>query len=100
MSMSMVSSSQPEERLDGEWTPNANASSEARARMREVRSQAAVVRALLDELDRAAAGDSLVGEQIIEELARLGCRIWEAASEMTSAMPAPESGTRLRLAQS
>jgi hypothetical protein len=52
-----------------------------------VRSQAAFVRALLDEVERAVPSgcDEPVSEQLVEELARLGCRFLEAASALTAA---------------
>jgi hypothetical protein len=52
--------------------------------VREIRTQAGVIRALLDEVDAVdpAFGAELEG-QLIEELARLGCRILEAASAMS-----------------
>lgn len=51
---------------------------------REIRTQAGVVRALLDEVDSIdPAFDAELDGQLIEELARLGCRILEAASAMS-----------------
>ena len=52
-----------------------------------VRLQSAVVRALLDEFDESCESCAVVpgeefGEQLIEELARLGCQILEYASGM------------------
>lgn len=51
-----------------------------------LRSQAAFLRSLLDELERVApasrAAESL-GDQVVEELSRLGCRSLEAASELS-----------------
>ena len=61
-----------------------------------LRSQAAAVRTLLDELDRVlpAAGVSLgedapicLQEQLVEEVARLGCRLIESAATMTGVVP-------------
>ncbi len=51
-----------------------------------VRSQAALVRALLDEIERLAplGADSTVDEQFIEELARLGCQCLEIATASTA----------------
>jgi hypothetical protein len=61
---------------------------------REVRIQAGVVRALLEELDAIdPAFDSELERQVVEELARLGCRILEVASAMSVA---DVSKTRLR----
>lgn len=46
-----------------------------------VRNQVAFVRALLDEIERVAPADAKgVSEQLVEELARLGCRCIEVAS--------------------
>jgi hypothetical protein len=52
-----------------------------------VRSQVAVARALLDELERAAspADASAIGEQVTVELSRLGCRVLEAAAALAKA---------------
>ena len=55
-----------------------------------VRGQAALVRALLDELeslsrrgsDEACEGD--VNDQMVEELVRLGCTLLEVASTLTA----------------
>lgn len=59
------------------------------------RQQAAVVRALADQLDRVSPGQAAVNlrEQLAEELARLGCRILEAAATLVEKIePAPASG--------
>ena len=55
----------------------------------------AVIRSLLDEIERTEpATRETLAEQLIEELARLGCRVLELASAMT---PAPAvSKVRLR----
>jgi hypothetical protein len=47
---------------------------------REVRTQAGVVRALLDEIDNL---DPALDGELTPELARLGCRILEAATAMS-----------------
>jgi hypothetical protein len=54
-----------------------------------VRSQAAFVRSLLDEVERVTASvpPGLVSAQLIEELARLGCRFLEVASDLTRSVP-------------
>jgi len=57
-----------------------------------LRSQAAVVRALLDELERTIPGSSverLVTAQLVEDVARLGCRLIETAGALSKAV---ESG--------
>ena len=61
-----------------------------------VRRQVAVVRALVDRLDRLepppGAGIGFSSE-LVEELARLGCTILETAASMSKATePGPESG--------
>jgi hypothetical protein len=61
-----------------------------------LRSQAATARSLLDELDRvvpmlAARRNEepvvVLGEQLAEELARLGCRLLECAASVTGVAP-------------
>jgi hypothetical protein len=52
-----------------------------------VRRQAALARALLDELEEVGPGgdpERALSAQAIEELARLGCRIVEAAALLAS----------------
>ncbi len=54
--------------------------------LQALRRQAAYLRALLDEVERAAPAsphEENFSEQVIEELARLGCRSLEAASELS-----------------
>jgi hypothetical protein len=51
--------------------------------LRPVRSQTAVVRALLEEVERLdPATSGGLSEQLVEELARLGCRILETSAEL------------------
>jgi hypothetical protein len=66
-----------------------------------LRSHAAVIRALLDELDRLAplsarggepAAIACLGEQLAEELGRLGCRMLECAAAMTGTPLDPTAG--------
>jgi hypothetical protein len=60
--------------------------SPASAALEALRSQAAFLRALLDEVERlapASSGEEGFSEQVVEELVRLGCRSLEAASELT-----------------
>lgn len=64
----------------------------------DLRMQAAVIRALLDEIDRRLTSPTsceLIAEQIVEELTRLGCRTLETASVLARSA-APPSGVRLR----
>jgi hypothetical protein len=49
----------------------------------DVRSQAACVRALLDEVERTTGADRL-DEQLVEELGRLGCRCVELAAKLST----------------
>ena len=73
-----------------------------RGDLARLRSHAATVRSLLDELERAVpatgginGGASLYAEeQLAEELARLGCRLIESAATMTSALPSPPTRPR------
>jgi hypothetical protein len=65
-----------------------------------LRSQVAVVRTLADQveqLSRAADVDDL-GTQMIEEMARLGCRLLEAAAALADASPVEDSGVFKRAA--
>jgi hypothetical protein len=53
--------------------------------MASARTQAAIVRSLVDELEHVAAhGEAAhwLRAQLIEELARLGCRILDAAAAL------------------
>jgi hypothetical protein len=65
-----------------------------------LRGNAALVRALLDELDRVAplsarsseaAQFTALGGQLAEEVGRLGCRMLECAAAMTG-MPSKPAG--------
>jgi hypothetical protein len=62
---------------------------EAELRLGRLRSQAAVVRALADHVEHLSrAGDSDgIGDQLIEEMARLGCRLIEAAGTLAGSHP-------------
>jgi hypothetical protein len=50
-----------------------------------IRKQAAIVRALADELEHLApqGATGSLREQLVEELARLGCRILETAAKLS-----------------
>ena len=63
----------------------------AELQLARLRTQVAVVRTLADQVEflvRPRHVDGL-GEQIVEEMARLGCQLFEAAAELTRS-PAPE----------
>jgi hypothetical protein len=63
-------------------------------RLARVRAQVAVLRTLLDRADYLARpGETpLVDEQLVEEIARLGCRLLEAAASLVEPQRAGESG--------
>jgi|HubBroStandDraft_1064217.scaffolds.fasta_scaffold00666_12 hypothetical protein len=70
----------------------------AELRLARVRSQVAIVRALADHaetLSRAADAE-WVGGQIIEEMARLGCRLLEASQAFVEAPRVEDSGVFAR----
>ena len=63
-------------------------------RLVHLRSQLAVVRTLTDQveqLSRAADVDGL-GDQMVEEMARLGCRLLDAAAALAGVSPVEDSG--------
>lgn len=64
----------------------------------KLRSQLAVVRALADHLEYLTRrGDAEgLGTQLVEEMARLGCQLLEAASSPSSLPPPEDSGVFLR----
>jgi hypothetical protein len=57
-----------------------------------------VVRALADRIEHLSrAGDAdEIGDQLIEEMARLGCRLLEAAGSLAGATHLEDSGTFAR----
>jgi hypothetical protein len=61
----------------------------AEVRLAHLRSQVAVVRALADQVEYLARPGYADGlrDQVIEEMARLGCRLLEAARSLASASP-------------
>ena len=70
----------------------------AEFRLARLRSQVAVVRAVADQIEymsRRAEADGL-GEQLIEEMARLGCRLLEVAGRLAGTPPTEESGVFVR----
>ena len=72
----------------------------AEARLVNLRSQVAIVRMLADQveqLSRAADVDGL-GAQLVEETARLGCRLLDAAAALADASPVEDSGVFKRAA--
>jgi hypothetical protein len=69
---------------------------ETRARL--IRRQTATVRALTDELERlyAPLETNLVGLQLVEELVRLGCQIYETAAALSPRTQASMQSAILR----
>jgi hypothetical protein len=64
--------------------PASNDNSLARE-LSAVKSQVAVVRAFVDEVERTAShvdAQLIAGEQLLEELGRLGCRLLEMAASI------------------
>ncbi len=60
-----------------------------------VRSQAAVVRALVDEVDRTLSADldkAHVDQKLVEETARLGCRVVQTAAAFAHLVPPSSEG--------
>jgi hypothetical protein len=58
-----------------------------------VRSQAAFVRSLLDEVERVAPSvpAAAVSAQLVEELARLGCRFLEIAGALSKSVASAQT---------
>ena len=66
--------------------------------IRTTARQLAVIRTIADEFERSVRNGSpgaALREQLVEELARLGCRSLEAAAEMTKLDAGEEGGIRL-----
>ncbi|WP_394836460.1 hypothetical protein LVJ94_06090 [Pendulispora rubella] len=58
----------------------------------DIRVHVAIARTLLDEVERQippSAQTRIATEQFVEELARLGCRILEAATELARKLDGP-----------
>jgi hypothetical protein len=77
---------------------------EAELRLGRLRSQAAVIRALADHVEHLSrAGDAEgIGDQLIEEMARLGCSLIETAGTLAGSQHPEDSGvftTALRCAR-
>lgn len=75
-----------------------DAALKATLRLARLRRQAAVVRALADEVERvSSSGDANeLDNQFIEEVARLGCRLVEAVGPLVEAARVDESGVFAR----
>jgi hypothetical protein len=59
-------------------------------RLARLRSQAAVVRAIADQVERLSREE--LGAQLIEEMARLGCHLLEAAASLVAPPQVEDSG--------
>jgi len=70
----------------------------AELRLARVRSQVAVVRAIADQVEYLSrAGEAAaLGDQLIEEMARLGCRLVETAGSLAGSPRCEESGVFAR----
>jgi hypothetical protein len=66
----------------------------AELRLARLRTQVALVRTLADEIERLSLERQVdgLGEQLVEETARLGCRLLEVASGMTEVPRPGDSG--------
>jgi hypothetical protein len=70
----------------------------AELRLARLRSHAAVVRTLADQveyLSRSGDADG-IGDQLIEEMAQLGCRLLETAAALARSQAAEDSGVFAR----
>ena len=63
----------------------------AEVRLARLRSQLAVIRALADHIEHLARPQDTdgLGEQVVEEMACLGCRLLEAAASLTESPRGP-----------
>jgi hypothetical protein len=63
-------------------------------RLVNLRSQAAVIRTLADQVEQLSRAEDVegLGLQIVEEMARLGTRLLEAARTVTREPPPEDSG--------
>jgi hypothetical protein len=70
----------------------------AELRLARLRSQLAVIRTLADHVEHLARPQDTdgLGQQIIEEMARLGCQLLEAAASLTQSRRSDESGVFAR----
>jgi len=70
----------------------------AEFRLARLRAQAAVVRALADHVEYLARSGDADGlsSQVIEEMARLGCRLLEAAGALAESQCPEQSGVFAR----
>jgi hypothetical protein len=66
----------------------------AELRLARLRSQVAIVRALADHVEYLARPQDTkeLGDQVIEEMARLGSRLLEAAAALAASPPPEDSG--------
>lgn len=74
----------------------------AEARLVDLRSQVAVVRTLADQVEQLsrAADVASLGGQMVEEIARLGCRLLEAAAALAGVSSVEDSGVFKRVVAS
>ena len=72
----------------------------AELRLVNLRSQAAVVRTLADQAEQLSRAEDVdgLGAQMVEEMARLGCRLLDAAAALAGVSPVEDSGVFKRAA--
>ena len=72
----------------------------AELRLVNLRSQAAVVRTLADQAEQLSRAEDVdgLGAQMVEEMARLGRRLLDAAAALAGAAPVEDSGVFKRAA--
>jgi hypothetical protein len=72
----------------------------AEPRLVDLRSRAAIVRTLVDQVEQLtrAADVEGIGAQMVEEMARLGCRLLDAAAALAKVSPVEDSGIFKRAA--
>jgi hypothetical protein len=77
---------------------NDDAPLDAELRLARLRKQAAIVRALADHVEHLSCpGDADgLGSQLVEEVARLGCRLLEAAGSLVATLSVDDSGVFAR----
>src|ERR1700722_12557974 len=75
---------------------------DAEMRVVRLRTQIAVVRTLADQIERLGSPRLVDGlhEQLVEEMARLGCRLFEEAAELTRSPEPEDSGVFHRISPS
>jgi hypothetical protein len=66
-------------------------------RLVRLRSQVAIIRTLADDVDAGTVDAGAMADQVIEEMARLGCRLLEMAATLATAAAPEDSGAFARI---